>query len=132
VDRIDHYGDATLTAGLAIAVAPLLLVMVYLWQEIALPEHSLSETVRNSLIGFRDDPTPIFGLLLLLATLGQLTVLPSAVLSRVVALRAGDTLAILVDVLNRLPGAGVSTVSTAAITDASLRVRPDGAEASVE
>lgn len=118
-----------LTSATGIAVAPLVLVTVYLRQEIALTEAGLAETVRNSVARFREAPVPTFVLLLLLAVLGQLTVLPAVVLSPV---RTWSTTALLVDVLNGVLAAGLSTFSIAAITDAYLQVRDSGAEASGE
>jgi hypothetical protein len=121
-----------LTAVLGIVVAPLLLVTVYLRQEIALTGTSVTETVRDSLARFREAPVSVFGLLLLLAVLGQLSLLPAAVLFRVITVRAGSTIALFLDVLNRVLAAGLSTFSIAAITDAYLQVRDSGAEVSAE
>jgi hypothetical protein len=109
----------TFAIGIA---APLLAVTVYLRQEIALTKNGVTETVRSSVARFLDDPAPIFGLLIVLALLGQLSILPAAVISRVITLRSGTAPAILVDALNRILAAGVSTFSIAAITDAYLQV----------
>ena len=49
-----------------VAVAPILLVTVYLRQEIALTAAGPTEAVRNSLARFRKAPVQIFGLLVLL------------------------------------------------------------------
>jgi len=115
-----------------IVAAPLLLVTVYLRQEIALTAAGPTETVRNSVARFREAPVPIFGLLVLLAVLGQLSVLPAVLLSRVITVRVGSTIAIFVDLFNGALAAGLSTSSVAVITDAYLQVRDSGAEASAE
>jgi hypothetical protein len=106
--------------GAAVAVAPVLLVTGYHRQEIALTAAGPVETVRNSIGRFLDAPVPVAGLLVLLFLLGQFSLLPSAVLSRVVTVRAGSTLSVLLEVLNRALFAALSTFSIAAITDAYL------------
>jgi hypothetical protein len=118
------------TFAIGIAVAPLLAVTVYLRQEIALTENDVTETVRNSVARFRDGMVPVFGLLVVLALLSQLSILPAAVISRVITLRSGTAPAILVDILNRILAAGVSTFSIATITDAYLQVSNTAAEPS--
>ena len=108
---------------ISVAVAPILLVTVYLRQEIALTAAEPTEAVRNSLARFRKAPVPIFGLLLLLTVLGQLTSFPSVLLS---PLRVGTTPWLLNELLTRVLSATLSTFSIAVITDAYLQVR-DGA-----
>lgn len=108
---------------ITVAVAPILLVTVYLRQGIALTAAGSTETVRNSLARFRMAPVQIFGLLLLFAVLGQLTVLPSVLLS---PLRVGTTPWLLNELLTRVLSAALRTFSIATITEAYLQVR-DGA-----
>ena len=128
--RIVWYGPGAGTgrqfpvvASVAVAVAPILLVTVYLRQEIALTAAGPAETVRNSVVRFRDAPVRIFGLLLLLTVLGQVAFLPSAVLARLVTVRAGSTLYVLFELLHRTLFTAVSTFSIATITEAYLQVR---------
>jgi len=111
------------SVAVAVAVAPILLVTVYLRQEIALTAAGPAETVRNSVVRFRDAPVRIFGLLLLLTVLGQVAFLPSAVLARLVTVRAGSTLYVLFELLHRTLFTAVSTFSIATITEAYLQVR---------
>ncbi len=112
-----------LSMAAVVAAAPVLLVTVYLRQAIALTEASATEAVRDSVARFREDPVTIFGLLLLLAVLGQLLVVPRAVVTRVVTVRADSTLSLFLGVLDRALFAAVGTFSIAAITDAYLQVR---------
>jgi hypothetical protein len=105
------------------AAAPMLLVTVYFTQEIALTEADSAEVVRNGLSRFRDTFVRIFGLLLILVLIGELLLLPTAVLSRVTALRVGTTLWLLSEVLNHVLFAALSTFSTAVITEAYLQSR---------
>lgn len=112
--------------------APLLLVTAYLRQEIALTEASLTGTVRTSVARFIDAPAPTFGLLLVLAVLGPLASLPAVVLSNLLTLRVGSTLALLTDVLSGVLAAGLSTFSIAVVTDAYLQLRDSGAAAGTE
>lgn len=115
-------GEILLVASAAgIAATPILLVTVYFTQEIALTEAGSAEAVRNGLSRFRDTLVPIFGLLLLLAVLGQLLILPTAVLSRVTTLRVGTPLWLCSEVLNHVLFAALSTFSTAVITEAYLQ-----------
>lgn len=107
------------TAGFA--AAPVLLVTVYFTQEIALTDAGSAEVVRDGLARFRDTFVRIFGLLLLLVLLGELLVLPTAVLSRVTTLRVGTTLWLLTELLNHVLFAALSTYSTAVITEAYLQ-----------
>jgi hypothetical protein len=104
----------------SVAVAPILLVTVYLSQEIALTAAGPTEAVRNSLARFRKAPVPIFGLLLLLTVLAQLATLPIVLLSPV---QVGTTPWLLNELLTRVLSAALSTFSIAAITDAYLQVR---------
>jgi hypothetical protein len=113
----------------SIAVAPILLVTVYLRQEIALTAAGPTETVRNSLARFRKAPVRIFGLLLLLTVLGLLIPLPSVLLS---PLRVGATPWLLNELLTRVLSAALSTFAIAAITDAYLQVRTGAAKARAE
>ncbi|MBX0305157.1 hypothetical protein [Haloarcula salinisoli] len=115
-----------LSMVVSVAVAPVLLVTVYLRQELALTAAGSTETVRNSVARFREAPVPIFGLLLLLAMLGQLLLLPGAVVSRLVTVRVGTTPSLFLEALNRVLFGALSTFSVATITDAYLQVR-DGA-----
>ena len=103
----------------SVAVAPILLVTVYLRQEIALTAAGPTEAVRNSLARFRKAPVPIFGLLLLLTVLALLTSLPKVLLS---PLRVGATLWLLTELLNRVLFAVLSTFTMATITEAYLQV----------
>ena len=59
-------------AVIAVAVAPILLVTVYLRQEIALTAAGPAKTVHNSIARFRTAVIPIFGLLVLLTVLRSL------------------------------------------------------------
>jgi len=104
-----------------IAAAPILLVTVYVRQEIALTEADSAEVIRCALARFRDTLVPIFGLLLVLVVLGQLLVLPTAVLSRVTTLRVGTALWLLSELFNHVLFAALSTYSTAVITEAYLQ-----------
>jgi len=108
---------------IAVAVAPILLVTVYLRQEIALTAVGPTAAVRNSVARFRKAPVRIAGILLLLAVLALLTSLPSALLS---PLRVGATPWLLAELLGYVLSAALSTFSIAAITDAYLQVS-DGA-----
>jgi len=110
---------------ISVAVAPILLVTVYLRQEVALTAAGPTETVRNSLARFRKAPVPIVGLLLVFTALGLLTTLPSVLLS---PLRVGATPWLLNELLTRALSAALSTVGIAAITDAYLQVRDGAAE----
>ncbi|MDS0261016.1 hypothetical protein NDI56_16570 [Haloarcula sp. S1CR25-12] len=103
----------------SVAVAPILLVTVYLRQEVALTAAGPTETVRNSLARFRKAPVPIFGLLLLLTVLALLTSLPSVLLS---PLQVGATLWLLNELLSRVLFAALSTFTIATITEAYLQV----------
>jgi len=109
---------------ISVAVAPILLVTVYLQQAIALTTAGPAETVRDSVARFRDAPGPIFGLLLVLAVLGQLTTVPGVVLS---PLRVGTTPWLLNELVARVLSAALGTFSVATITDAYLQVG-DGAD----
>jgi hypothetical protein len=100
-----------------VAVAPILLVTVYLRQEIALTAAGPTEVVRNSLARFRKAPVPIFGLLVLLTVLGQLIALPTVLLS---PLRVGSRPWLLNALLTRVLSAALSTFSIATITSAYL------------
>jgi len=102
----------------SVAVAPILLVTVYLRQEIALTAVGPAKTVRNSLARFRTAVVPIFGLLVLLTVLGQLISLPSVLLS---PLRVGSTPWLLNALLTRVLSAALSTFSIATITSAYLQ-----------
>jgi len=105
---------------IAVAVAPILLVTVYLRQEIALTAAGPTETVRDSVARFRTAPVRIFGVLVLLTVLGQCIALPSVLLS---PLRVGATPWLLNELLTHGLSAALSTFSVATITDSYLQVR---------
>ncbi|WP_299266475.1 hypothetical protein [Halorientalis sp.] len=116
----------------AVAAAPILLVTVYLRQEIALTAAGPTETMRNSVARFRKAPVQIFGLLLLFAVLGFLPRLPTVVVTRVVTVRYGSMPSLILELLHSTLFVALSTFSIAAITDAYLQVRGGGDEGGPE
>ena len=105
---------------IAVAVAPILLVTVYLRQEFVLTAAGTTETVRNSVARFRKAPVRIAGLLLLLTALNQSIGFPGVVLS---PLRVGATPWLLTELLGYVLSAALSTFSIATITDAYIQIR---------
>jgi len=110
------------TQGAVVAAASLLLVAVYLRQEIALNDGGPTETVRNAVARFRDAPGRIFLVLVVLWLLGRVVVVPGMLVAITIQPVTDSAVGLLLSGLAVVLWAVATTFSIAVVTDAYLQV----------
>lgn len=109
--------------ALQLPLAAVLLVTVYLRQEIALGSSGAVQTVRESVGAFLREPVPTFGLLLVLAVLGALPRVATVAVTYALQPLSDGTVWLLIRTVSFSIDMVLLTFTIAAVTAAYLQVR---------